>query len=400
MKHKKPTYETFKAYLDGKLTPDEQHQFEKESMSDGFAYEALEGFEDLSAEEFMLDMADLQRSISQRVTKRRSFRTYWPVAASIATLVGLGILGYQLLDNQKQSVFEPGMALHQSKHDISEALLHDVESPSQPHVEEKMDQPDIEDGAVAPKQISVPEQVDESSPIAGNEPSPLLPTQESRKKAQQNIENVSLIEPDLSALQAKEKIASKSGDELEVKTEIVSGTGQEKLTVIHDDTYLKTEALTIKPMAAPNTQDNNGPEVAIAKYDADYRDESKMLPAGNLGDNGNMVQTVNEVARSVHMERGAPEITDAIPPWGSIEVFTNRITMQLSMNEAMKQVQIDTLFLTIEISGKAVVDSVRPLVSLMVKETIQSEVDKAGPWTPAYKQSKAIVAKQFIRIKK
>lgn len=81
------TPQEIQRYLNNEMSASERHEFEKASLEDDFAFEALEGLENLKSEEFRMDMADLNKRLSDRVSQKSGF-SYWKIAATIL-IIGL-----------------------------------------------------------------------------------------------------------------------------------------------------------------------------------------------------------------------------------------------------------------------------------------------------------------------
>lgn len=74
--------EQFERYLNGQMSPEEAHAFEREVLDDPFAQEALEGYETQGAEA----IHDVKKLRSKVVAKRNSF-SFMRIAAAVALLI-------------------------------------------------------------------------------------------------------------------------------------------------------------------------------------------------------------------------------------------------------------------------------------------------------------------------
>ena len=74
-------------YIEGKMSSGEAHAFERAALDDPFLFEAIEGAETISPEEFQADLATLDAGISIKNSKS----SLWRVAASIAILAIAGL---------------------------------------------------------------------------------------------------------------------------------------------------------------------------------------------------------------------------------------------------------------------------------------------------------------------
>jgi hypothetical protein len=85
------TYRNFIDYFSNKLEKKEKHAFERKMMQDDFDSEAFDGLSKISSQEFEQDFAELKNQIHARTHERKRRIPIWfPYAASIAILIGLG----------------------------------------------------------------------------------------------------------------------------------------------------------------------------------------------------------------------------------------------------------------------------------------------------------------------
>ncbi|BAX80722.1 energy transducer TonB [Labilibaculum antarcticum] len=85
------TYRNFVDYFSNKLKKKEKHAFEKKMMQDDFESEAFDGLSKINSQEFEQDFAELKNQIHARTQeKKRRIPIWFPYAASIAILIGLG----------------------------------------------------------------------------------------------------------------------------------------------------------------------------------------------------------------------------------------------------------------------------------------------------------------------
>lgn len=76
----------FLRYANGKMTDREKNDFERELQRDPFAADAVEGFSEISSENAGSDLAELERELKSRTSKRQRF-VYYRIAASVAVLM-------------------------------------------------------------------------------------------------------------------------------------------------------------------------------------------------------------------------------------------------------------------------------------------------------------------------
>lgn len=86
--------EEFRRYLKDQMTPAERHAFERQMQKDPFGAEAMEGFQEISTQNYEEDIKELKSRISKN--KPKKFLVYWIAAASLLFLAATGILWYQL----------------------------------------------------------------------------------------------------------------------------------------------------------------------------------------------------------------------------------------------------------------------------------------------------------------
>ncbi|PKQ65140.1 hypothetical protein BZG02_04755 [Labilibaculum filiforme] len=91
------TYRNFLDYFGNKLEKTEKHAFEKQMMQDAFESEAFDGLSKLDVEDFKKDMTDLDHFLQARTKeKKRRIPIWFPYAASVILLLGLGSVLYYL----------------------------------------------------------------------------------------------------------------------------------------------------------------------------------------------------------------------------------------------------------------------------------------------------------------
>ncbi|HEX5171170.1 MAG TPA: TonB family protein [Cyclobacteriaceae bacterium] len=98
-------------YLSGKLSPAEMHALEKKALDDPFLAAALEGGALLPPDEFTADVAQLQKSINEKVTRRKSTQLVWwqwPLRIAAGLLL-LGASTYIVLNlvSEEKGTTEP-----------------------------------------------------------------------------------------------------------------------------------------------------------------------------------------------------------------------------------------------------------------------------------------------------
>ena len=88
-KRKYRTPNEYLKYLKGELSPEERYTFERDLEADPFEMEAMEGMEQATVGELEEDLLSLHATLQKRL-KRRRRRTYYSIAASVASLLIVG----------------------------------------------------------------------------------------------------------------------------------------------------------------------------------------------------------------------------------------------------------------------------------------------------------------------
>jgi hypothetical protein len=99
MSDKKPygRFEDLLRYLGNQLSGKERYSIEKEMESDPFLMEAMEGFEQITANELEKEMSKLEQRLTRRTRRKRRI-TYYSAAAAIASLLIVSTLFVKLYD--------------------------------------------------------------------------------------------------------------------------------------------------------------------------------------------------------------------------------------------------------------------------------------------------------------
>lgn len=101
-KRKHRTTFDFLSYLKGELRKEDRHSFERDMESDPFQQEALEGFETLSPQQAEEDLLDLHASLQKRLGRRKR-RTWYSVAATVASILVVGTIFINIYDFNPES---------------------------------------------------------------------------------------------------------------------------------------------------------------------------------------------------------------------------------------------------------------------------------------------------------
>lgn len=112
-------------YKAGKLSPAERHALEKKALSDPFLADALEGVEEISSQEFSLDVQELNR----KILGRKKNKWLWPMRIA-ASVIGVAIISTIIIYNQSdQAVNLAGN--QEKKNEISAPAKEDSTSQAQ-----------------------------------------------------------------------------------------------------------------------------------------------------------------------------------------------------------------------------------------------------------------------------
>src|SRR5664279_2565060 len=89
----------FLRYHRNELSGEERNSFERELQKDPFAEEASDGFANLSGEEVVKDISDLQKLIKKRTGHRRRYSIY-RIAATLALLMAITTIYFYIGRNK------------------------------------------------------------------------------------------------------------------------------------------------------------------------------------------------------------------------------------------------------------------------------------------------------------
>lgn len=89
--------EDFLRYLNGEMSPKEQHDFERAMLDDDFAWEAMEGLSQLSNEDISDDLASIHHRLKARTAKGKLWN-YWRVAAALLILATFSFMLIYFID--------------------------------------------------------------------------------------------------------------------------------------------------------------------------------------------------------------------------------------------------------------------------------------------------------------
>lgn len=89
-------------YIKGNRKGLEANRLEKESMSDPFLFEAIEGFDSLEDDHNMRIVELQNKMLSRRKKNKRSTLYYWKPIAAACTILILSLTAYLVVDNNSQ----------------------------------------------------------------------------------------------------------------------------------------------------------------------------------------------------------------------------------------------------------------------------------------------------------
>ena len=108
--HSEVDQETLLKYLEGKLSAEEQHELEKNTLDDAFEADALEGLRDFSNKAKIAGLVDqLNQDLSKKTKKkkdlphRRQVKIEPWLLISIALILLIAIIGFVLIRKMKGS---------------------------------------------------------------------------------------------------------------------------------------------------------------------------------------------------------------------------------------------------------------------------------------------------------
>lgn len=104
-KRKHRTTIEYLKYLKGELSREESYSFERDLEADPFEMEAMEGMEQATVGELEEDLLSLHATLQKRL-KRRRRRTYYSIAASVASLLIVGTVFLNIYNINPKSDFE------------------------------------------------------------------------------------------------------------------------------------------------------------------------------------------------------------------------------------------------------------------------------------------------------
>jgi TonB family protein len=128
-------------YLNGEMSQQERHAFERKALDDPFMQEAIEGAELITPQEFSNDVASLQ----ERLTSSRSTFVWWRVAAVALLFILGGWSVWMLVDNPvEKQLTENKDSKEEEVAPTSDAVAEaemEVEEPVVVEIEEKVAKP-------------------------------------------------------------------------------------------------------------------------------------------------------------------------------------------------------------------------------------------------------------------
>src|SRR5829696_3159975 len=106
--HSEVDQETLLKYLEGKLSSEEQHEVEKNSLDDDFDTDALDGLQDFANK---AKIASLVEQLNQDLKKKTGKKKKWPhkrkagiepsVLIAIALILLLAVIGFFIIHKMK-----------------------------------------------------------------------------------------------------------------------------------------------------------------------------------------------------------------------------------------------------------------------------------------------------------
>ncbi|MGB2128344.1 MAG: hypothetical protein ACPHXR_02595 [Flavicella sp.] len=103
MKHHKNTYRRFLDYLKDRLSNRERNAYERETLSDSFENEAMEGLDMLEIKQQLEDTENLFKNIQEKGKKlNKNYYYGYRIAASVLVIFGISALIFNSVDTDKQ----------------------------------------------------------------------------------------------------------------------------------------------------------------------------------------------------------------------------------------------------------------------------------------------------------
>lgn len=181
---KKNLLHTILKYFNDKLSNTDRHAFEKEVNTDPFLQDAMDGLEQLSAEELEQDLHLLNKRLQKRTAPPRKLFQFYRVAAVITILIGIGSITTYVVTT---TVFDSKLAVEtqstkpkQAPITTSKDKIEDVlpEKPTVVEMQNKV-QPEVPEAKTENIQENAPPKIKQLETIEKTIPKPEVKTSES-----------------------------------------------------------------------------------------------------------------------------------------------------------------------------------------------------------------------------
>ncbi|MFW6309521.1 MAG: hypothetical protein ACOC1D_00330 [Prolixibacteraceae bacterium] len=304
--------EDFRRYLENRMSEAGRNRFERELQKHPFEAEAMEGYENTSAD-LKQDVEEIKDRISKR--KRKNTYRYWAAAASVVLLIAAGLIWYQLGDEPPT----PDMAVLKTE-------------------EWKKTAPVITDSVTEKSAVSKPEETEENTAA---EPQQQQQQQQAAEVAEpesgkQKTKEKQMAQNHMPAKNRKEKSAR---DTKTVSGNLTAGQAASK-------TQLKLKSLT-------NTENGTIELTERVEFPIDsndiFPDSFQTIPA----EEREKVQEIQGVAGQDNVEVKSDAYLEDIEahPNGGMENLMNYIEKQAALPESYSQRE-KTVELLLEIDNQ------------------------------------------------
>jgi len=193
-KHRTPN--EYLKYLKGELSREERYTFERDLQADPFEMDAMEGMEQVPAGELEEDLLSIHADMHKRL-KRRRRRTYYSIAASVASLMIVGTVFLNIYNLNPRSAEEglPDEAFLKEEAVVqSESSLQEEKTKDQILLEEAyaMDQ-ELTEKEESSTQLQVSEQIEAPAPETARMNERAQLGEEEQDEAQAQVQEKALV---------------------------------------------------------------------------------------------------------------------------------------------------------------------------------------------------------------
>jgi hypothetical protein len=306
--------EELKKYLSEQLGDVDRHKLEKSAQTDPFAYEAMEGFDQLGMSE--ADLTDLDNRLENRVFEKEKVRVFnwWrisAVAASIGLVIGLlgGWLLFGLKDELKQT-------------EVSQKVETPIESDKASAVKEEVNvAPQLEtvSSIEAEKEVAPVADLKEKAVVSNEIKHEAISATQSTEPVEKALRSDNVVSRSVDVAPIETKKASPAVETAKLKTESLpspSGAikkdnlGKESAVVNAPKAVIAAEAKTTKPEVIAANKKSKSRTIIKAEEPA-YKSAGEEISLGGLADM--LKQEQNEVAKERKVDANTAPIINKEP---------------------------------------------------------------------------------------